>query len=157
MKLKNVEQLNLTIAQILNQSEQSKAKFKYALLRNADYLEPEAKRLQKMLEEYAEVLKPFEEKRVELVKKYGKANEDGSIKVEEGTSEMEQFQKEMEELKEEHKEAFEAYDAKIKEFNETVLEEDVDVKVYNFSADLMPDNLTTRQIAVLTLNGLIAE
>lgn len=160
MKLRNVEQLTNVIGQVINTEEvkNASAKLRYALIRNLDKFEPELKRLQKLRDAIGEALKPFEEERVALIKELGKEKPDGSWEIEKDSKEMKTFEKRFKTLQEKYKEVFDQYEAKMKEFADTVLEEESDIVPYAFSINLLDGvKIETEPLAVLTVNGLIVD
>jgi len=132
-------------------------KFAYAVSRNISLLKPEIEALEKALEPSDEY-KKYDEKRIELAKKYSKKGEKGekgepltmpnpeNPKLFEYVLEdKEGFQKDFEALKEENKEIIEKRNAQIKE-QDDFLKTDSTIELFKVSVSEVPQNITVAQM-----------
>lgn len=134
----------------------SGVKFAYAVSRNIHLIEPEIKSIEKALEASDE-FKKFEDKRMELVNKFGKKDDKGKPLVKDNEYEMdnkEEFEKEFETLKEENKEVYEARQKQIEEYNE-LLKSESTVVLHKIQLSDVPQNITVTQMN--SISSLISE
>ena len=122
------------------------ARFTYAVARNLAELKVEIEALQKSVEPSKQYLE-YDEKRVELAKKYAKKNEAGEAVLENRDyvlEDKEGFNAAIVILQEEYKQALEEREQQVKEYEKT-LDDDIDVKLYMLSPDSLPDDITAQQ------------
>ena len=130
----------------------SGAKFAYAVAKNLQVVTEECKVLEK-LQEPTEAFKAFEAERMEIIVKVAEKDETGNPKVTDNqytilAENREQFALDMQELQTKHKEALEARDKQITEFN-ALLEEPVDITLFNVKFDCLPADITAAQITAI--------
>jgi hypothetical protein len=142
---------------ILSQSlkslgELSGIKFSYCIAKNSTILDIEVKSLQSVMipsKEFTE----FEEKRVELAKKYSKKDENGNPVFEGNQFVLEDkknFEKYFEVLQKENKKVIEARNKQVKDF-EKLLEDESNVKLFQIGLDEVPFNISVKQMTSIIL------
>jgi hypothetical protein len=138
----------LLLYQALNRlGNMSGVKFAYGVSRNLALLKPEIESLQKAIEATPEFMK-FDEKRVELAKKYAKKDDKGEPIITNNNYEMENqvvFDEEFSALKEEYKKEFEARQAQLEEYNE-MLQSESDVVLYKIPVSYVPETINVSQM-----------
>jgi len=125
----------------------AKPKFHYGVIKNLKLIQPELE----ALEELRESLQiagwdGYVQKEKDLLTEYAEKDEEGnpiltgpnSVRLNEETKE--EFYKKKEELDEENKELIEKYTKNQKEFD-SILSEDVEVKLYKIDIDNVPEDL----------------
>lgn len=145
----------MTNQEILNMSDAlekvnklSGIKFAYAMAKNINLVKSE-------IETFRETLKPtnefneYENKRIELAKKYAKKDEKGVPMIKGNEYDVEDrdaFEKEYEELKAENKEIIDAREKQVKDF-ESFLKEESKLSLHKIKSVDIPENITTEQLS----------
>lgn len=121
-------------------------KLKYAIKKNKDFLEESFAQIKTRSEIVNEQFKIYEQKRLDLIREYAVKNEFGQI-VRESVDEVRikkdkfnEFNEKVNELANEYKDAIQLRQKEVNDFN-VFLQEEVEVEVYKFSNDLIPDDV----------------
>lgn len=132
----------------------SGVKFAYAVARNKAKIQGEIEAItaaQKASPEFAE----FEEKRIELAKKYAKKNDKGEFELIDGpegksfsVEDKDGFNKEFESLKAEYKETLDAREKQKVDF-ENLLKEEIELDLYTIPFSSVPEDIKADQMSGL--------
>lgn len=127
--------------------------FGYAVNKNISIIKPEIEALQKVATPAKEFLE-FDQKRIDIVKKYAKKDDKGDFIVKDNQYDVgenrELVEQEVEALKEENRVVIDARDKQINEYN-TLLEEEVKVDLYKVKLESVPKDITAAQMASIFL------
>lgn len=149
MKKREARQLFINLRTL---GELKGVKFAYGITKNINKLKPEIEALDKALEPTKE-FQEFDKKRVELVKKHSRVDENGKPILKEDNNydvvNMGLFEKEFEELKKENQEVWDARLAQIEEFNK-LLDEEINIEFYKIKLENVPENISTAQMSIIT-------
>jgi len=143
-------------------------KFKFLFIKNLKNIEEEYNKVQESLQNIiqpSEKLVEFEQKRLELLRKYSEKDNDGEIKKDiRGNAiiaedKKEEFQKEMEDLLEEYKDVIEERNKQLQEYNEILNEEfdDSNISVTKIKLDLIPDSISMKVLDAMYSFNMIEE
>lgn len=152
--MKKIELVNLYKA--LNEVKAG-GKFAYGVLKNKKQLQSEFDNLAEIENKSVDKIKPFNDEKIELFKKYGKQNDDGSIYIDKDDKEaINKITPEMNKLNEKYKGILAIYEKEMKELND-ILQEDVDVEFvpYKINDELIPDDLDVKVLEVMMDCGII--
>ncbi len=125
-------------------------KFAYGCAKNNSIIQGELEALDKAKEptkEFAE----YDEKRYELAKKHAKKDKDGNPLSENNSLIMEnqeEWEKIFSDFKKDYTEVIAQREKQVEEYNK-LLEEEVDVKLYQISLEDVPKEITTGQLLVI--------
>lgn len=129
-------------------------RFAYGIAKNISILEKEAKIIQKTIEASPE-FSEFENKRIELAKKYAKKDKEGKLltDTENGVESyvMEnqaKFDKEFNNLKNKYEKILDERKKQIDEYNE-LLETETDIELYKIKLSDVPSNITVSQMNLI--------
>lgn len=135
------------------------ARFAYAVIRNINLLKGEAEALLEARNPKQDYI-IFEREQVALAKLHAVMKDGVPQKyVENGKefyaiADMEKFNKEFEVLKAKHLPAIDNYQAQLKEY-ESMLKEDVLVRVYKITKDSIPEDISVKQFA--SIEAIVAD
>lgn len=152
--MKKIELVNLYKA--LNEVKAG-GKFAYGVLKNKKQLQSEFDNLAEIENKSVDKIKPFNDEKIELFKKYGKQNDDGSIYIDKDDKEaINKITPEMNKLNEKYKGILAIYEKEMKELND-ILQEDVDVEFvpYKINDELIPDDLDVKVLELMMDCGII--
>lgn len=152
--MKKIELVNLYKA--LNEVKAG-GKFAYGVLKNKKQLQSEFDNLAEIENKSVDKIKPFNDEKIELFKKYGKQNDDGSIYIDKDDKEaINKITPEMNKLNEKYKGILAVYEKEMKELND-ILQEDVDVEFvpYKINDELIPDDLDVKVLELMMDCGII--
>jgi len=127
-------------------------KYRYGIIKNQGYLAKEIEILKKIEEEYDVILTDFNKDRNELIVKHGQVDEQGVTRVSpEDEKKFKAFMKEFKVLEETHKDALVEFNSKLKEYQESILEEELEETptFYKIDVDNLPDSLPSIVLDVL--------
>lgn len=117
------------------------AKFKYGSLKNLKIIDSEIETLKTIEKGIAEVLTAYNEKRNELIKKYGTPQEDNMIAITKDSDTYETAVEELTALDLEYKETLDLFATKQNEYVSLLAEEiEFDFKTFEISIDNVPDD-----------------
>lgn len=118
-------------------------KFRYFVLKNKAVLKPEIKVLQKLEEKIAadNKIPEFGKENDELIKKFGKEDENGDTSIKKDAHEMKLYLKELKLLREKYKDDFAQYESALKKYNDEVLSEEIKVEFYAIDATILPEGI----------------
>lgn len=122
------------------------ARFTYAIARNLAEIKADIEALQKSVDPSKE-FSAYENKRIELNKKYSKKDEKGESITENGKyilEDQEKFDEEFNKLKEENQSIVDARDAQIKEYMDS-LDDEIEVKLWKIKETDLPEDITVNQ------------
>lgn len=135
-------------------------KFKYAVLKNADKIKSSIEILLNIEKEINEAITPYEEDRVALIRRLGKADESGNISVDlKDELVAREFQEEFQKLLDKHKEILDVYQAKVAEYQEFLSEpltEEFKFKALSIN-DFPETGINTEDLELLENYKLIKE
>ncbi len=142
MKLSNI--LN-RISQDINGKDYP-IKFIYKLAKIKKVIDDEVETYREMQQEIYSIITEYEQKRVELLNKYGEKDENGNLKTDTmgnvviPEDKRSEFDNEMKKLMEEYKEDIDKFNKKLEEHNE-FLNEEIDFELPKLKLKDLPDNL----------------
>ncbi|MGV8961786.1 MAG: hypothetical protein ACOH2V_00125 [Candidatus Saccharimonadaceae bacterium] len=151
MKMTKRELIELN-AVLVKLSELGNTKFKYMLLRNIEILKPSLAILAVMETEIKKEVTSFDTARNNLILELGTKRDDQSVSIDPTDTEvMIKFNDALELLVVEHKEELEAYNTKMKEYQELLSEDSEEELTFRFlSIEQFPeDGITIEQLAML--------
>jgi len=126
-------------------------KFSYAIVKTAKILSDEIYALKESIKS-SDAFNEYERKRLELCNKYCSKDEAGKPLMKDGyfvgLDKNTDFIKEIETLKEKFKETLEARKKQEQEYAK-MLDEEVDVDIYQISLEDVPKNITVEQMAII--------
>lgn len=143
MKKLNILVIDDTIEKV--KDIKSTVRFKYILLKNREIIAPTVKAFREIYSGLNELIKDFEQGRVELIKKYGEAVEDG-IKVKEENLDV--FKAEFSILSKKWEKELAEYNKGLKEADK-LLQEEEEPKLIKLKIEELPEDLTATDINVL--------
>lgn len=135
-------------------------KFKYSVLKNMEKIKSSIEIFTDIEKEINEGIKPFEEERVELIKRLGTPDGSGNIAIDLKDEERaKEFQIKYEEALERHKEVLTVYQTKIQEYQDLLNEPLTELFEFRqFSIDELPDtNVNAEELDLLDKFQLIKE
>lgn len=150
MKKKEVIVLSKTLGEAIKVD--GSVKYRYGIIKNQGYLAKEIEILKKIEEEYDGILTDFNKERNDLIIKYGQTDEQGVTKVSpEDEKKFKAFMKDFKVLQETHKDALDEFNSKLKEYQESILEEELEETptFYKIDVDNLPDNLSSEILDIL--------
>jgi hypothetical protein len=152
--MKITKQKLLELEGIISMLARQKApvKFSYALLRNRDIVEREAKPIRELQKPSDEIME-YEKKRKGLCEDYADKDKNDEPIVENNNykipdDKFEEFEEKVEELKEEYKEAIEEHEGKNEEIMK-ILEDKVELDFHQVSMKHLPDVISPYELDVL--------
>ena len=141
----------LKLLQGLNQiSNYPGTKFAYCVAKNMNIIKPELESLNKAVEQTKE-FKEYENKRIELAIKYAKKDSKGDPTIANNEYVLEDkkgFDKQIKELQKGYDKAIKEREKQFEEYNK-LLEEDVDIKLYQIELDNLPKEITPQQMSAI--------
>jgi hypothetical protein len=147
----------LTLFNELHQINLPGVKFSYGISKNINLLKPEVEAIEKSLEGSKE-FKEYDEKRIEIVKKYAKKDERGEPKLiilnpktGAGRYEIENqeaFDREIEKLQKENKVILEKREKQFEEYGK-LLKEESDFKPHKIKLSDVPEGITSQQMSAI--------
>lgn len=147
--MKNRKQVIELFVALTTSVKKGNAKFKYAILKNTKCIESEIESLKAIEKEIDEILSGFNEKRNDIIRKYGK-EADGVISITQDSKDFKKAGKELDALQVEFKEQIEAQKAKVKDY-EALLNEPVEFSFgFNeLTIENIPDDITDEEMKQL--------
>jgi len=125
---------------LLNVKQIGNAKFKYAIEKNIRIVNSEIDSIKEIEKGIEEVLKEFNDKRNNIITKYGTPDEKGIISISPDSENFEIVSTEIKELTEEYKEDITSYNEKKKDYFELLEEEiEFDFKLHELNINAIPD------------------
>jgi NACalpha-BTF3-like transcription factor len=126
------------------------ARFAYALGKNLDKINQEVKMIENAKRKPSKRLVEFSDKEIKLVKSFAKKDKEGNF-IPSETGEYiilneDVFNVEIAKLKEQYAEEIKEAD-EIKKDLETLLDEDIKIELYKINFNIIPENITTRQLS----------
>lgn len=132
------------------ETQQLKAKLSYVIGRNMQFLEPEYKSFKKSLTP-PPGYEDYEKERLKLIQKYGQKTPAGHLAIDPRNpnniplSDPTSFNTELAKVASNYKDVLEKQKMKEKEIQE-LLEQEVEVQIFQFSYKLLPTHLTPQQM-----------
>lgn len=147
--MKTRKQVIELFAALSTSVKKGNAKFKYATLKNTKLIESEIESLKAIEKEIEETMTGFNEKRNEIIRKYGKET-DGVIAVAQDSKDFKKAVKELDALQIEFKDQIEAQKAKVTDY-EALLNEQVEFAFgfHELTIDNVPDDITDEEMKQL--------
>ena len=147
--MKNRKQVIELFAALTTSVKKGNAKFKYAILKNTKLIESEIESLKAIEKEIEETVSGFNEKRNEIIRKYGK-EADGVISITPDSENFETAVKELEALQIEFKDQIELQKSKVTDY-ESLLNESVDFAfaLNEITIENVPDDITDEEMKQL--------
>ena len=144
MKKLDLVKLNKTIEKLKHIKD---TKFQYLLLKNKAIIKDEINTISEIAKVSSEFLE-YDQKRINLAKKYAKKDESGEVIVEYNNivlADTASFTKEFTKLRKEYKKIIEAEEAKREEVDK-ILEEDIEFDFVKIDFDILPDELNQEDL-----------
>ncbi len=155
MKNKDIVQLYNNLKELGNLEG---VKFAYFVVKNMKILQSEIAVFEDIIkpsEKYVE----YEQKRLDICKKYAEKDENGNCKIENdkfvGCENNEEFNKEIQQLNNEYAEVILKRNQQLKEIEQILEEENNNIKLMKIKVEDIPKNITVKQMMVI--NDLIDE
>ena len=140
------------LARALNQlaDQQHNVKFSYFVAKNRKLIEIEIAALQEMMKP-TDDYKVYDEARIDLAQSYAEKLPTGNFKLENNEYVMnpknrEKFLTDIKALKKKHKSAIDAYEKKLKEFDEILDKDETDIQFHKIKMSELPPAITPQQI-----------
>jgi len=150
MKKREVIVLSKTLGEAIK--VEGSVKYRYGIIKNQGYLAKEIEILKKIEEEYDAILVDFNKDRNDLIMKHGQTDEQGVTRVSpEDEKKFKAFTKEFKVLQETHKDALDEFNNKLKEYQTTILEEELEDNptLYKIDVENLPNDLPIDVLNVL--------
>jgi len=144
MKKLDLVKLNKTIEKLKHIKD---TKFQYLLLKNKAIIKDEINTISEIAKVSSEFLE-YDQKRINLAKKYAKKDESGEVIVEYNNivlADTASFTKEFTKLRKGYKKIMEAEEAKREEVDK-ILEEDIEFDFVKIDFDILPDELNQEDL-----------
>lgn len=147
--MKTRKQIIELFAALTTSVKKGNAKFKYAILKNTKLIESEIESLKAIEKEIEETMTGFNEKRNEIIRKYGK-EADGVISIAPDSKDFKKAVKELEALQIEFKDQIELQKSKVTDY-EALLNESVEFAfAFNeITIENVPDDITNEEMKAL--------
>jgi len=130
-------------------------KFAYGIAKNSKLIASEIEVIQEVETKTVNIIKPFNEAKFELAKKYGQQVKQGEYYVSKDDVNYAQFEKELKNLQKEHEAEiveFEEYQVQLK----VLYDETVELSLHAIAMESLPeDGITPEQIGVLMECGIV--
>lgn len=149
--MKTKKQLIALFAALTTVKTKGGAKFKYNTLKNLKIIESEIEALKTVEKEISEILVPFDEKRSEVIQKYGKKLPDGSTGIEPNDEDFATAKAEIETLQNEtFKADFEKHATAIADYNKLLDEAfEQPFTFHEITEEQLPDDITDVELEQL--------
>jgi hypothetical protein len=148
MKRKKILAMQQAFSQL--EKGQHSFKFSYFIARNNKLVKEEVEIWQKMILP-AGKFKEYEDKRMDMIKKFAEKQSNGIYKIENGEyiivpEKQKDFDKEIEKLKKRYKKALDEREKQMKDFDDSLENLDVDLKFSTIDIKDMPEEITPLQV-----------